>query len=102
MSKKSNKYAGDQPAAYDPTGVSEYLGLGRPIDFDKKPVRIAMMCAVAISVVVTLWKCSTGMDSGAAVVSALGYALSFLFSYMLCWLWSLIPTVSLAVSSAAV
>ena len=27
MSKKSNKYAGDQPAAYDPTGVSEYLGL---------------------------------------------------------------------------
>ena len=56
MSKKSNKYAGDQPAAYDPTGVSEYLGLGRPIDFDKKPVRIAMMCAVAISVVVTLWK----------------------------------------------
>ena len=29
MSKKSNKYAGDQPAAYDPTGVSEYLGLGR-------------------------------------------------------------------------
>lgn len=42
-----------------------------------------MMCAVAISVVVTLWKCSTGMDSGAAVVSALGYALSFLFSYML-------------------
>lgn len=83
MSKKSNKYAGDQPAAYDPTGISEYLGLGRPIDFDKKPVRIAMMCAVAISVVVTLWKCSTGMDSGAAVVSALGYALSFLFSYML-------------------
>ena len=56
MSKKSNKYAGDQPAAYDPTGISEYLGLGRPIDFDKKPVRIAMMCAVAISVVVTLWK----------------------------------------------
>lgn len=47
--------------AYDPTGISEYLGLGRPIDFDKKPVRIAMMCAVAISVVVTLWKCSTGM-----------------------------------------
>ena len=83
MSKKSNKYAGDQPAAYDPTGISEYLGLGRPIDFDKKPVRIAMMCAVAISVVVTLWKCSTGMDSGAAVVSSLGYALSFLFSYML-------------------
>ena len=39
MSKKSNKYAGDQPAAYDPTGISEYLGLGRPIDFDKKPVR---------------------------------------------------------------
>ena len=100
MSKKSNKYAGDQPAAYDPTGVSEYLGLGRPIDFDKKPVRIAMMCAVAISVVVTLWKCSTGMDSGAAVVSALGYALSSFSA--ICWLWSLTLTVSSAVSSAAV
>ena len=30
MSKKTYKYAGDQPAAYDPTGISEYLGLGRP------------------------------------------------------------------------
>ena len=25
MSKKSNKYAGDQPAAYDPTGVASIL-----------------------------------------------------------------------------
>lgn len=83
MSKKSNKYAGDQPAAYDPTGISEYLGLGRPIDFDKGPVKIAMMCAIFISVAVTLWKCSTGMESGDAVVSALGYALGFLFSYMI-------------------
>ena len=28
MSKKRNKYAGDQPADYDPTGLSQYLGLG--------------------------------------------------------------------------
>ena len=84
MSKKMNKYAGDQPVAgYDPTGLSQYLGLGRPIDFDQKGNKLAMMCAIFISVAVTLWKCSTGMDSTDAVVSALGYALGFLFSYML-------------------
>lgn len=83
MSKKMNKYAGDQPVAYDPTGVSQYLGLGRPIDFEQRGNKTAMMCAIFISVAVTLWKCSTGMDSGDAVVSALGYALGFLFSFML-------------------
>lgn len=84
MSKKMNKYAGDQPGAvYDPTGISQYLGLGRPIDFDQKGNKLAMMGAIFISVAVTLWKCSTGMDSGDAVVSALGYALGFLFSYLL-------------------
>ena len=74
MSKKINKYAGDQPAAYDPTGISEYLGLGRPIDYDKKPVPIAMMCALANSVVVTHSKCSTGKDSSPAEESAYDYA----------------------------
>lgn len=82
MSKKMNKYAGDQPAAYDPTGVSQYLGLGRPIDFDNKLNKTAMLCAIFITVAVTLWKSSTGMGSSDAVVSALGYALGFLFSYM--------------------
>ncbi len=83
MAKKSNKYAGDQLETYDPTGISEYLGLGRPIDFDSKYNRAAMMCAVFISVAVTLWKSSAGMDSDDAVVSALGYALGFIFSYMI-------------------
>lgn len=83
MSKKMNKYAGDQPAAYDPTGVSQYLGLGRPIDFDNKLNKTAMMAAIFITVAVTLWKSSAGMGSSDAVVSALGYALGFLFSYMI-------------------
>ena len=83
MSKKRNKYAGDQPADYDPTGLSQYLGLGRPIDFDNKVTKLAVMCAVIISVLVTLWKSMTGMESGPAVVVAVGYALGFLLCYMI-------------------
>ena len=33
------------------------------------------MCTVIISVLVTLWKSMTGMESGPAVVVAVGYAL---------------------------
>ncbi len=84
MSKKSNKYAGYQPGeVYDPTGVSQYLGLGRPIDFDNKVTKLAMMCTVIISVVVTLWKSAEGMESGDAVIVAVGAALGFLLSYMI-------------------
>lgn len=84
MSKKRNKYAGDQyEEAYDPTGLSQYLGLGRPIDFDNGQYRLAMLCAILICVAVTLYKCSAGLESGDAVMVALGYALNFLFTFML-------------------
>lgn len=84
MSKKSNKYAGYNPGeVYDPTGMNQYLGLGRPIDFANKVTKVAMMCAVFISVAVTLWKSAEGMESGAAVLTAVGAALGFLLCYML-------------------
>ena len=84
MSKKSNKYAGYNPGeVYDPTGMNQYLGLGRPIDFANKVTKAAMMCAVFISVAVTLWKSAEGMESGAAVLTAVGAALGFLLCYMI-------------------
>lgn len=83
MSKKRNKYAGDQPADYDPTGLSSYLGLGRPIDFDNGVTKVAMMCAILVTVAVTVWQSMQGMESGDAVMAAVGTGLGFLFSYMI-------------------
>lgn len=84
MAKKTNKYAGYEPGeVYDPTGVSKYLGLGRPIDFDKGINKIAMLLTIFTCVAVTLWKCSEGMDSGEAVTYSLGAGLAFLLSYMI-------------------
>ncbi len=83
MAKKSNKYAGDPLEVYDPTGISQYLGLGRPLDFDNKITKTAMMCTVFICVVYTLLKSYEGLDSSDAVMAALNIALGFLFSYMI-------------------
>ena len=84
MAKKGNKYKGYEPGeAYDPTGISKYLGLGRPIDFDQKVHKLAMMSTIFLCVAVTLWKTSGGMDSGDAVMYALGAGLGFLLSFMI-------------------
>ena len=83
MAKKGNKYKGYEPGeVYDPTGISKYLGLGRPIDFDQKINKVAMLATIFLCVAVTLWKTSGGMDSGEAVMYSLGAGLGFLFSYM--------------------
>ena len=48
MAKKGNKYKGYEPGeVYDPTGVSKYLGLGRPIDFDQKVNKVAMLATIS-------------------------------------------------------
>lgn len=83
MSKKHNKYAGDQPADFDPTGISAYMGLGRPIDFDNRVTRIALLCAILVTVAVTVWQGMQGVGSDDAVMAAVGSGLGFLFSYML-------------------
>ena len=84
MAKKGNKYKGYEPGeAYDPTGISKYLGLGRPIDFGEKVNKIAMLATIFICVAVTLWKTSSGMDSGEAVMFSMTSGLGFLLSYII-------------------
>lgn len=84
MARKGNKYKGYAPGeAYDPTGVSRYLGLGRPIDFSEKNNKFAMLAAIFLCVAFTLLKSADGMDSGDAVLYSLSYGLGFLLSYML-------------------
>ena len=84
MAKKGNKYKGYEPGeVYDPTGISKYLGLGRPIDFGEKVNKIAMLATIFICVAVTLWKTSSGMDSGEAVMFSMTSGLGFLLSYII-------------------
>ena len=84
MAKKGNKYKGYEPGeVYDPTGISKYLGLGRPIDFGEKVNKVAMLTTIFICVVVTLWKTSSGMDSGEAVMFSMTSGLGFLLSYII-------------------
>ena len=84
MAKKGNKYKGYEPGeVYDPTGISKYLGLGRPIDFGEKVNKVAMLTTIFICVAVTLWKISSGMDSGEAVMFSMTSGLGFLLSYII-------------------
>ena len=84
MAKKGNKYKGYEPGeVYDPTGISKYLGLGRPIDFGEKVNKVAMLTTIFICVAVTLWKPSSGMDSGEAVMFSMTSGLGFLLSYII-------------------
>ena len=84
MAKKGNKYKGYEPGeVYDPTGISKYLRLGRPIDFGEKVNKIAMLTTIFICVAVTLWKTSSGMDSGEAVMFSMTSGLGFLLSYII-------------------
>ena len=84
MAKKGNKYKGYEPGeAYDPTGINKYLGLGRPVDFDQKVNKLAMLATIFICVAITLWKTSSGMDSGEAVMFSMTSGLGFLLSYMI-------------------
>ena len=84
MAKKGNKYKGYEPGeVYDPTGISKYLGLGRPIDFGEKVNKVAMLTTIFICVAVTLWKTSSGMDSGEAVMFSMSSGLGFLLSYII-------------------
>ena len=84
MAKKGNKYKGYEPGeVYDPTGISKYLGLGRPIDFGEMVNKVAMLTTIFICVAVTLWKTSSGMDSGEAVMFSMTSGLGFLLSYII-------------------
>ena len=84
MAKKGNKYKGyESGEVYDPTGISKYLGLGRPIDFGEKVNKVAMLTTIFICVAVTLWKTSSGMDSGEAVMFSMTSGLGFLLSYII-------------------
>ena len=82
MAKRGNKYKGDQPKV-QLNGASSYLGLGRPIDLYNGTTRIAMLCTILSGIAVTGWMMMHNVDAGNAVMSGLGAALGFLFSYMI-------------------
>ena len=84
MANKGNKYKGYEPGAvYGPAGISKQRGLGRPIEFGEKVNKIAMLATIFICVAVTLWKTSSGMDSGEAVMFSMTSGLGFLLSYII-------------------
>lgn len=82
MAKKTNKYAGPELDSYDPTGISEYIGLGRPIDFSDNVTRLAILCAILGAAAAMALKTLQGAASDAAAMSALAAALGFIFSFM--------------------
>lgn len=83
MAKKKNKYAGgvyEEP--YDPTGISRYLGLGRPFDFSDANMRLAGILAVAARAVM-VWSSMNSVPGSDAAMSALGMALGVILSFMI-------------------
>lgn len=82
MSKKQNKYAGDQPKV-QLNGASSYLGLGRPIDLYDGTTRLAVLCTIITAVAVTVWKSMSGLGFYDAGMSGVGTALGFLFSFVI-------------------
>ena len=84
MAKKGNKYKGYEPGeAYDPTGVSKYLGLGRPIDFGQKVNKLHKKATNIQCVSITISKTTGVMESREALIFSLTSGLGFLLSYMI-------------------
>lgn len=84
MSKKWNKYKGEQPPDYTPTGMDEYMGLGRRLDFGDGYNKIAYICALASIAGSFVYKGLVhGMESSDIAMSCLSTGLAFLFSYMI-------------------
>lgn len=87
MAKKRNKFAGDQGALYDDskdaTGVSQYLGLGRPIEFGDNVFRVAIIVTVLSVLGLSTWYTMHGVEAYQASMDALSAALGFFFAFTL-------------------
>lgn len=86
MSKKENKYKdyNKHKEVYNPTGLAEYMGLGRAIDFDNYPTRLALLFTILCGVAEVFYQGHfNGLSSGAAIAFGANAGLSFLLSFML-------------------
>lgn len=84
MSKKWNKYKGEQPPDYVPSGFDEYMGLGRRIDFGDGYNKIAYICALVSIGASFIYKgLVNGLESSSIAMSCLATGLAFVFSYMI-------------------
>ena len=87
MAKKENKYKdyNRHKEVYQPTGIAEYMGLGRVIDFDNYPTRLAFLFSILTCVAEVLYQgvFVPGSTSSAAMMMGANVGLSFLFCFMI-------------------
>lgn len=86
MAKKENKYKdyNKHKEVYNPSGLGEYLGLGRAIDFDNYPTRLALLFSILSGVAEVFYQGHfNGLSSSEAISFGANAGFSFLFSFML-------------------
>lgn len=82
MSKKRNKYAGDQGPGYSPDGAASYLGLGRSLNITSGSGRTALIAAALAAAAYGIWRLRGGLAFDDAMMAGLGMFLCFIFSYV--------------------
>jgi len=86
MAKKENKYKdyNKHKQTYTPTGIGEYLGLGRAIDFDNYPTRLALLFSIVSGVAEVFYQGAfNGLSSSDSISFGAQAGFSFLLSFML-------------------
>lgn len=86
MAKKENKYKdyNRHKEVYQATGIGEYLGLGRVINFDNYPTRLAFLGAILSCVAEVFYQGAVnGLSSSASIMFGANVGLSLLFCYMI-------------------
>lgn len=86
MAKKENKYKdyNKHKQTYNPTGLAEYIGLGRAIDFYNYPTRLAIMFSIVTFAAEVIYQGTfNGTASTAAMMIGANVGFSFLLSFML-------------------
>ena len=85
MSKKENKYKdyNKHKSTYAPTGLGEYFGLGRPIDFYDYPTRLCLMFTVLTAVAEMFYQSKILQAEAGAMTMAIGVGFSFFFSFFI-------------------
>lgn len=86
MAKKENKYKdyNRHKETYHATGIGEYLGLGRAINFDNYPTRLAFLFTIVSCVAETFYQGAVnGLSSSASMMFGANVGLSLLFSFFI-------------------
>ena len=86
MAKKENKYKdyNKHKQTYTPTGLAQYLGLGRPIDYYNTPTRLALLLSILAGMIEVFYQgAANGLSSTEAITFGANAGFSFLFSFML-------------------